>query len=383
MKPSAGILLLSLCFLLSCTSGAGSGSVTPEPGQVDYLSYPEGFTVELFAENVPNVRAMSVSPNGVIYAGSRGAGNVYAILDLNNDFRADSLITIASDLNMPVGVDWKDGDLYVSAVDRILRIEDIDNNLQNPPDPVVVTDQYPTETHHGWKYIAFGPDDKLYVPVGAPCNICEREEEIFSTITRINPDGSEMEIVAQGVRNSVGFDWHPETGELWFTENGRDMMGDNIPPDELNRLEEPGQHFGYPYLHGNDIWDPEFGEKGKELDINFTTPVQNLGPHVAALGMLFYKGEMFPDEYRNQILIAEHGSWNRSEKIGYRVTLVRLEGGEAVSYEPFVDGWLQEDETVLGRPVDLVQLRDGSLLVSDDHRNKIYRISYNKYNQNA
>ena len=377
MKSSAGILLLSLFLFLSCNYGPQSGSVTPENVQVDYLSSPDGFTVELFAENIPNVRAMAMSPTGVIYAGSRGAGSVYAILDLNSDFRADSVLTIASDLNMPVGVAWKDGDLYVSAVDRILRFDEIDKNLENPPDPVIITDRYPSETHHGWKYIAFGPDDKLYVPVGAPCNICEREEEVFSTITRINPDGSEMEIVAHGVRNSVGFGWHPETGTLWFTENGRDMMGDSRPPDELNRLDSIGQHFGYPYLHGDDIWDPEFGETGKELGTDFTTPEQNLGPHVAALGMIFYTGDMFPDKYQNQILIAEHGSWNRSEKIGYRVSLVRLEGNKAVSYEPFIEGWLQEDETVLGRPVDLIQMPDGSLLVSDDHRNKIYRISYN------
>jgi len=377
MNLFKGILVLSICFIsLSCSSGPESGTVTPGTAQVDYLSLPGGFSIELFAENIPNVRALTLSPNGVIYAGSRNAGNVYAILDPDNDFRADSLLIIASDLNMPVGVAWKDGNLYISSVDKILRLDNIDNNLENPPNPAVITAGYPTEAHHGWKYIAFGPDDKLYVPVGAPCNICESEEEIFSTITRINTDGSNLEIIAHGVRNSVGFDWHPETGELWFTDNGRDLMGDNQPPDELNRLETKGQHFGYPYLHGNDIWDPEFGEKGKKIDINFTAPRQNLGPHVAALGMLFYTGEMFPEEYRNQILIAEHGSWNRSEKIGYRITLVRLTGNKSISYEPFIDGWLQEDETVMGRPVDLIQLHDGSLLVSDDHRNKIYRIFY-------
>jgi len=370
------LLILVPALLLACSSGGQNESVKPGGEPADYLTLPPGFSAEPYAVNVPNVRAMTLSPNGILYAGSRGAGNVYAILDTDRDFKADSLVIIASGLNLPVGVAWLEGDLYVSAVDRILKFEDIDNHLDRPPAPVTVTAEFPSETHHGWKYIAFGPDGKLYVPVGAPCNICEREEEIFSTITRVNPDGSELEIVAHGVRNSVGFDWHPETGELWFTDNGRDFLGDNQPPDELNWLAEAGSHFGYPYMHGDDIPDPEFGEKGEDMDIEFTAPEQKLGPHVAALGMLFYTGDMFPDEYRNQILIAEHGSWNRSSKIGYRVTMVRLDDNSATTYEPFIEGWLQPDETVLGRPVDLLQLPDGSVLVSDDYRNKIYRISY-------
>ncbi len=372
------LLLLFSALLLGCSSDGQNESVRPPGDSVDYLSLPDGFSAELYAVNVPNVRAMTRSPNGILYAGTRGAGNVYAILDTDRDLKADSLITIASGLNLPVGVAWHEGDLYVSAVSKILKFEDIDNHLDQPPDPVTVTDAYPTETHHGWKYIAFGPDDKLYVPVGAPCNICEREDEIFSTITRINPDSSEFEIVAHGVRNSVGFDWHPETGELWFTENGRDFMGDNRPPDELNRLKKTGSHFGYPYIHSDDIRDPEFGEKGRDMDVDFIKPEKNLGSHVAALGMLFYTGDLFPAEYRNQILIAEHGSWNRSSKIGYRISMVRLQdnSNSAISYEPFVEGWLQSDETVLGRPADLLQLPDGSVLVSDDYRNKIYRISY-------
>ena len=370
------LLLLFTALLLGCSSDGQYESVRPSGETADYLSLPDGFSAELYAVNVPNVRAMTRSPNGILYAGTRGAGNVYAILDTDRDLKADSLITIASGLNLPVGVAWHEGDLYVSAVSKVLKFEDIDNHLDQPPDPVTVTDAYPAESHHGWKYIAFGPDDKLYVPVGAPCNICEREEEIFSTITRINPDGSGLEIVAHGVRNSVGFDWHPGTGELWFTENGRDFMGDNRPPDELNRIEKNGSHYGYPYIHSDDIRDPEFGEKGRDMDVDFIKPEQNLGPHVAALGMLFYTGDMFPGEYRNQILIAEHGSWNRSSKIGYRISMVRLQDSSAISYEPFVEGWLQPDETVLGRPVDLLQLPDGSVLVSDDYRNKIYRISY-------
>lgn len=369
----SGIYLFALLLFSSCISP--NVEVPDDP--MEYLSLPPGFKAEIYADNIPNARAMALSPNGILYVGSRSAGNVYAVIDDNGNNRADRIITIADDLLMPVGVAWKDGDLYASAVSTILRFDDIDNRLDDVPEPVIITEDYPTNRAHGWKYIAFGPDGNLYVPVGAPCNICNREEEIYSTITRISPDGSNREIVAHGVRNTVGFDWHPETGELWFTDNGRDWMGDDLPPDELNRLETDGQHFGYPFVHGNNIIDPEYGEAGKATGLEFIPPVQELGPHVAALGMLFYTGDMFPEEYKNQILIAEHGSWNRSSKIGYRVSLVRLNGNEAVSYEPFADGWLQQPgEQVLGRPVDIIQMPDGSILVSDDHLNKIYRISY-------
>jgi glucose/arabinose dehydrogenase len=344
---------------------------------MEYLTLPPGFKAEIYADNILNARAMAFSPNEVLYVGSRSAGNVYAVIDDNGDNRADRIITIADDLLMPVGVAWKDGDLYVSTVSSILRFDDIDNRLDELPEPVIITDDYPANRAHGWKYIAFGPDGNLYVPVGAPCNICNEDEDIFASITRISPDGSNREIVAHGVRNTVGFDWHPETGELWFTDNGRDWMGDDLPPDELNRLETDGQHFGYPFVHGNNIIDPEYGETGQASGLEFSLPVQELGPHVAALGMLFYTGDMFPEEYRNQILIAEHGSWNRSEKSGYRITMVRLDGNNAVSYEPFAEGWLQQPgEQVLGRPVDIIQMPDGSILVSDDHLNKIYRITY-------
>lgn len=373
INSGSGIYLIALLLFSSCISP--NVEVPDDP--MEYLSLPPGFKAEIYVDNIPNARAMALSPTGILYVGSRSAGNVYAVIDDNGNNRADRIITIADDLLMPVGVAWKDGDLYVSAVSTILRFDDIDNRLEDVPAPVIISEDYPTNRAHGWKYIAFGPDGNLYVPVGAPCNICNREEDIYSTITRISPDGSNRKIVAHGVRNSVGFDWHPETGELWFTDNGRDWMGDDLPPDELNRLETDGQHFGYPFVHGNNIIDPEYGEAGKATGLQFTPPVQELGPHVAALGMLFYTGDMFPEEYRNQILIAEHGSWNRSSKIGYRVSLVRLNGNEAVSYESFADGWLQQPgEQVLGRPVDIIQMPDGSILVSDDHLNKIYRITY-------
>nr|WP_275983146.1 PQQ-dependent sugar dehydrogenase [Propionivibrio soli] len=274
---------------------------------------------------------------------------------------------------MPSGVAYRDGRLYVGAVNRILRYDDIDNRLDDPPQPVVVTDKLPSETHHGWKFIAFGPDGKLYVPVGAPCNICEPEKDVYASLLRMNADGSDLQVFAHGIRNTVGFDWQPQTGALWFTENGRDMLGDDVPPDELNRASRAGQHFGYPYCHGGDIADPQFGDK-RRCDA-FEPPARKLGPHVAALGMRFYTGRMFPAEYRNQIFIAEHGSWNRAQKIGYRISLVRVQGDKAVAYETFASGWL-DGQSVWGRPSDVLVLPDGSLLVADDYADVIYRISY-------
>lgn len=343
------------------------------------LDLPEGFAIQIYASGVTNVRQMVLGDNGIVYAGSREEGKVYAITDHNKDIKGDTVYYIDEDLHLPSGVSYRDGSLYVAAVNRILRYDNIDNQLENPPDPVVVTESYPTEDHHGWKFIAFGPDGKLYVPVGAPCNICERDDEIYASITRMNSDGTDREIIAQGVRNSVGFDWHPETRNLWFTDNGRDWLGDDQPPCELNHLTEAGQHFGFPYKHGADVWDPEFGEQGKEKGPSFREPALELDPHVAPLGMIFYTGEMFPEEYHNEILIAEHGSWNRSKKVGYRITAVSLESDneQAVTYETFIDGWLQDNDAVWGRPVDLLQLSDGSVLISDDHRGVIYRVLCN------
>lgn len=344
---------------------------------IENLQLPEGFKAEIYAADVPNARQMVLGNRGTIYVGSRGAGKVYALVDQNADFQADTVYTIDEGLRSPSGVAYRDGALYVGAINRILRYDDIDQRLSNPPDPIVITDSYPSEGHHGWKFIAFGPDGKLYVPVGAPCNICKSENPIFASITRINPDGTDREIIARGVRNSVGFDWHPQTGDLWFTDNGRDWLGDNKPPCELNHLTTSGQHFGYPYKHGRNIWDPDFGNEGKTMEQAFRAPARELGPHVAPLGMIFYTGEMFPQSYKNQILIAEHGSWNRSEKIGYRITRVSLQNEPPASYQPFIEGWLQSNDAVWGRPVDLLQLTDGSVLISDDYKGIIYRITYN------
>lgn len=342
---------------------------------LDKIKLPEGFKIEVYAEGLKNARSMDLSPDGTLFVGTRGEGKVYALKDTDGDFKADKTYTLAKGLRLPNGVAFHNGDLYVAEVSRIIKFKNIENQLDNPPEPEVVYDNYPKESHHGWKYIAFGPDGKLYVPVGAPCNICESEEEIFNTITRLNPDGTNREIVHRGIRNTVGFTWHPETGDLWFTDNGRDWMGDNQPACELNYAPQDNMHFGYPYCHEGDLPDPEFGEKRPCSD--FTPPAQKLGPHVAPLGLEFYTGNQFPDKYKNQILIAEHGSWNRSEKIGYRVMMVTLEGNQATSYQPFAEGWLNEEEDdIWGRPVDLELLPDGSMLVSDDFADAIYRISY-------
>jgi glucose/arabinose dehydrogenase len=343
---------------------------------LETIKLPPGFSIELWAR-VSNARQMALGATddkgGVLYVGSRGAGTVHAVR-FDSTYRAGTVIRIAAGLEMPSSLAWRKGALYVGAVNRILRYDDIDRRLERAPLPVVVTDSLPRDTHHGWKFIAFGPDGKLYVPVGAPCNICEPGDP-YAAMLRMNADGTGREIYARGIRNSVGFDWSPVDGALWFTDNGRDMLGDEIPPDELNRAPRAAMHFGYPYCHGGEIADPEFGARRKCAE--FEPPAQKLGPHVAGLGMRFYAGTMFPPEYRNQIFIAEHGSWNRSKKIGYRIALVRVKDGRAVSYESFASGWLQ-GESAWGRPADVLVLPDGSLLVADDHAGAIYRISYRK-----
>ncbi|HRF74212.1 MAG TPA: PQQ-dependent sugar dehydrogenase [Accumulibacter sp.] len=353
------------------------------------IKLPPGFAIELWAR-VDNARQMALGRHdgdgGTLFVGSMHAGKVHA-LRFDASYRVQQVRIVASGLQRPVGVAYKDGSLYVSAVNRILRYDRIEPRVQGehapaqPPAAVVVTDQLPSETHHGWKFIAFGPDGKLYVPVGAPCNICQPDPRRYANILRMNADGSGSEIVARGVRNSVGFDWQPLTGELWFTDNGRDLLGDDLPPDELNHAPRAGMHFGYPYCHGGDLPDPEFGAR-RRCD-EFAAPAQKLAPHAAALGMRFYTGTMFPPEYRNQIFIAEHGSWNRSKKIGYRVTLVRLQGSKAIAYETFASGWLEEGsresgDSAWGRPADVLVLPDGSLLVADDYAGAIYRITYRR-----
>lgn len=343
---------------------------------IDQIVLPEGFSISIYANDVENARSIDLSPNGTLFVGTRSKGSVYALRDTDGDLKADEKYILMEGGNMPNGVAFKDGDLYVAEVNRILKFADIESKLSNPGEPVVVFDGYPEEKHHGWKFIEFGPDGKLYVPVGAPCNICESKDDIFNSITRINPDGTGMEVVQRGVRNTVGFTWHPVTKELWFTDNGRDMMGDDIPACELNRASKDQMHFGYPYCHQGDLADPEYGAKRKCDE--FTAPVQNLGPHVAPLGVEFYNSGQFAEAFQNKLFIAEHGSWNRSKKIGYRITTVSLDDSfNSTGYDIFAEGWLnKEKDEVWGRPVDLEWMPDGSMLVSDDFADVIYRISY-------
>ena len=361
--PLAGAAL----FAVACTAPAQSDL------PLDTIRLPPGFSIGVVAR-VPNARAMAWGTGGTLFVGSTGEGKVYAVTLPQEGNGAPVVRVVASGLREPAGVAFRAGALYVSAIDRILRFDDIERRLADPPAPVVVTDRFPTDGHHGRKFIAFGPDGKLYVPVGAPCNICEPTLNRYAALFRMNADGSEFEVFARGIRNTVGFDWHPQTKELWFTDNGRDQLGDDVPPDELNRAPRAGMHFGYPYCHGGTIADPQYGASRPCSE--FVAPAQNLGPHVASLGMRFYTGTQFPVAYRNQIFIAEHGSWNRSRKTGYRITLVRVDAsGTAVGYEPFAQGWLQ-GESVWGRPADVLVAPDGSLLVSDDHAGAIYRIRY-------
>ncbi|MBV8273624.1 MAG: sorbosone dehydrogenase family protein [Cupriavidus sp.] len=350
-----------------------SATVALAAPPIDQIRLPPGFRIEVLSDEVPGARGMTFSPGGTLFVGSRGEGKVYALTSPLEPHPKTRVI--ASGLTMPVGVAFRDGALYASSTSRIVRFDNIETRLDNPPQPVTVSDKFPTETHHGWKFIAFGPDGYLYVPVGAPCNICAPDENRYANIMKMKPDGSDLQVVAKGVRNSVGFDWNPATHELWFTDNGRDWLGDDQPDDELNRLTHQGEHFGYPYCHAGTIPDPEFGKQ--RPCSAFVPPAAKLGPHVAALGMRFYTGRQFPPEYRkNNIFIAEHGSWNRSVPIGYRIARVVLDdAGHVVRQEIFAEGWLQNGKA-WGRPVDVQVAPDGSLLVSDDMANTIYRIRY-------
>lgn len=363
----------ALCFL-SFTSAAQL--------PLDSLVLPEGFSISVFADEVKNARQMAYGDKGTIFVGSRSAGLVHALVDEDQDGKADKKYLIAEKLNMPSGLTFKDGSLYVAEVDKIWRFDDIEAKLATPPQPVLVINDLPSDKHHGWKYIDFGPDDKLYVPIGTPCNVCitkggeEFDDPRYDSIVRYDLNTGEREWVARGVRNSVGFDWHPDTNELWFSDNGRDWMGDDLPPCEINRVAKVGEHFGYPFVHGGDILDPDFGQGKNPTD--YTPPVQRLGAHVAPLGIHFYQGDLFPPHYKNALFVAEHGSWNRSKKVGYRIMVAMTTETGVSSYEPFIEGWLQPEEQVWGRPVALLPMPDGSLLISDDFADAIYRVTYQK-----
>ncbi|HJP05635.1 MAG: PQQ-dependent sugar dehydrogenase [Gammaproteobacteria bacterium] len=373
MNEDIKIVYRMLGLLVAGFLGFGNGTAAElTSGNVnDELSLPAGFSIEQIAE-VKNARAMALGSGDILFVSAMIPGNIYAVTGFSG--KNPEVRVLAEKLSMPTGIAYQNGDLYVAETTRVLRYADIEANLDNPGEPEVIADDIPGAKLHGWKYIDFGPDGLLYVTVGAPCNVCN--EPGTSLILRMQPDGSGREVYARGIRNSVGFDWHPDTGTLWFTENGRDGMGDEVPKDELNSAPEKGLHFGFPFCHATNVAEPSAELAALGSCAASRAPALELGPHVAPLGIVFYTGDMFPEEYRNQAFIAEHGSWNRSERIGYRVSLARFADPEtAVSYETFAEGWLQDGE-ILGRPVAVTVAPDGSLLVSDDRRGVIYRISY-------
>lgn len=339
---------------------------------LEKLKLPPGFSIEIFAYPVTNARSMVLAPKGTVFVGTR-SGSVYAIIPNQHLPYGTEILTIASGLNTPNGVAFKNGALYVTETNRVIRFDNIESHLHQRITPVVVYNNLPTESHHGWRYTKFGYNGKLYIGIGAPCNVCLRQDDKrFASIIRMNDDGTHVEIFSYGVRNTVGFDWHPITKQLWFTDNGRDYLGDNTPPDELNVAQRINLHYGFPFYHGHGIPDPEFGVGVPD---RYQAPAFNLPAHVAALGMTFYKGNTFPPEYKNNIFIAEHGSWNRSTKVGYQIVRAKFTGDRVTSVQPFITGWLNND-TVWGRPVDIIELPDGSILISDDTADVIYRVKY-------
>ncbi|NQY02031.1 MAG: PQQ-dependent sugar dehydrogenase [Halieaceae bacterium] len=348
----------------------------------EYLStiqLPEGFNISIYRDGIEAARSLAVSDSGAVFVGSRTnrkrerIGKVYAVTPGETPAVGGDVKVIASDLNVPNGVALRNGDLYVAEIHRVIRMDAIENNLDSPPEPVVINNSFPEEFHHGWKYLRFGPDDRLYVPIGAPCNICEPEAR-QGTIVSLAADGTDEQVHAYGVRNSVGFDWDPATGDFWFTDNGRDLWGDDTPPEELNHAPVAGAHFGYPYRYGAALVDDSFDTE--LTDEAFTGAALEFPAHNALLGMHFYTAQQFPADYHGDIFIASHGSWNREQPDGYKLFRVRMADGEAVAWEEFATGWLTEEGKFWGRPTDVAIAADGALLVSDDFNNLIYRISY-------
>jgi len=361
---------LWLCLFLSWQSRAEG--LDPQT-VIRQLHAPEGFHISIYAANLPSARSLTLGDNGIVYVGSR-EGWVYALQDRNQDGVAEQRYLIADKLYMPNGVAFKNGALYVAEVPRIIRFDDIGQHLAQPPQPSVVYQQFPTERMHGWKYLRFGPDGKLYTALGVPCNICLPEDARFGSLMRMDADGSNLEILARGIRNSVGFDWQPQTNHLFFNDNGRDYLGDDLPAEELNLLTQKDQHFGFPYCHAGTVADPEFGKL--RACAEFSAPIWKYAAHIAPLGMRFYTGQQFPTSYHQQLLVAQHGSWNRSIPQGYRVALIKFKNDLPIGEQVFIDGWLQANGEVLGRPVDILQMPDGTILISDDRLGVIYRVEY-------
>jgi glucose/arabinose dehydrogenase len=362
---------LTLAVPLWLTTPVQAGTVH---GEVSGIIVPAGFHITRFSDKTPNARSLALADDGTVFVGTMTEGKVYALQDKDGDGYAETVNTVLHGLNVPNGVAWYQGDLYVAEVHRIIKLRDVARHLNGSATPEVVYSGFPSERHHGWKYLRIGPDRKLYAPVGAPCNICVPSQPVFASLTRMDPDGSHFEIYAQGLRNSVGFDWLPGSNVLYATDNGRDYLGDDTPADELNRVSQTGQHFGYPWCHGGDVPDPEYGKQHACRE--FEAPAWKFPAHVAPLGIRFYQGKQFPASYQGQLFVAQHGSWNREQPQGYRVVLVRFQDGKPVSDEVFASGWLHADGKAAGRPVDILEMPDGALLVSDDLAGAVYRISY-------
>lgn len=351
------------------------------------LTVPAGFTIETLPFEVPNARQMALTDTGHLIVGTRKRGNVYAVKHALTSVNPE-VVSLFEDLTMPSGVAIHEGDLYIAARSDILRVNDIDQTIEANPPADLVTNKLPKKSHHGWKYIKFDNDGMLYVPVGAPCNICLSEDPRFAAILRLHPKTGDSQIIGQGIRNIVGMDWHPTTGDLWVSNNGRDMLGDDIPADELNIIpagstgvDDNAPHYGYPFVHSNAanqpagiIDDPEFGDHQARPQ-SMVPAALRIQAHAAPLGMTFYTGQAFPQRYTNALFVAEHGSWNRSSKVGYQVSVMTSNADGEVFYEPFVTGWLQEEEA-WGRPNDVLVAPDGSLLISDDRAGVIYRVRY-------
>jgi glucose/arabinose dehydrogenase len=343
------------------------------PGEipVDKIKVPAGFKVSLWASGLHNARVMTWGDKGTLFVSSRVAGNVYAVVDKGS---TREVKTIAKGLNLPNGIAFKNGTLYVAEIHRITKMDGIEDKLDTPPAMAVVYETLPKDAPHGWKYLAFGPDNKLYFNIGAPCNTC-LPPDTHANISRVNPDGTGFEYFAYGVRNSVGFDWHPVTKELYFATHARDWLGEDVPNDRLDHAPKKGMHFGFPFCHQGDILDPEFG-KGRSCG-EFAAPLLKTGPHVAGNGVQFYTGSMFPGEYKNRMFLAQRGSWNRTEKSGFKVMMVTLRATDVPKYETFAEGWAEADK-FWGRPVYTQQMKDGSLLISDDYTGAIYRVTYQR-----
>jgi glucose/arabinose dehydrogenase len=380
--PDAAACSSSACSVVSpdATAAAPAASPTSWPDlsgnlPTGELQLPAGLTLRVFARDLPGARSLCLAPNGTLFVGTREQGKVYAVVAHGGDAPAGKIYTITHGRELPNGVAFRNGSLYVAEAHRIIRFDNIEQHLADPPAPVLVYDGLPPGQGHDWKYLSFGPDGKLYFNIGSPCNACILPEPLEATICRINADGSGLEVYARGVRQSVGHDWDPATGELWFTDNGRDNLGDNEPPDELDHAPRAGMNFGFPYCLGGERLDPEYGRGHSCSD--YTSPALKLPAHVAPLGMKFYTGTQFPEHYRGGIFLCEHGSWNRSSKVGYQVIFVARKDGKPQEPEVFCHGWLQ-GQSAWGRPVDVALTAQGALLVSDDRAGVVYRIGIDK-----